>query len=64
MATGVVISRPWPRSTLVERTRTAILTNKTIQGNTWDQVISQIRHSIRPIRTQTEYELRLPSKNI
>ena len=37
VATGIVISLPWPRSTLVERTRTAIPTYKTInQGNTWD----------------------------
>jgi len=30
VAMGVVISLPWPRSTLVERTRTAIPTHKTI----------------------------------
>jgi len=30
MTTGVVISLPWPRSTLVEQTRTTIPTHKTI----------------------------------
>jgi len=37
VATGVVIPLPWPRSTLVERTRTATPTHKTINlGSTWD----------------------------
>jgi hypothetical protein len=63
VATSVVISLPWPRSTLVERIRTAITTYKIInQGNTWDLVASKLHHSLRPSRTQTEYELQLPSK--
>jgi hypothetical protein len=58
---GVVTSLPWPRSTLVEQTQTAIPTNKTINSGEFLELHQNFITAYVPAK-QTEYELHLSSK--